>query len=65
MAEQHGRAALYAALLGDLAVAVTKFIAAWITGGSSMFSEGVHSLVDTGNEVLLIYGQKRSKRLWP
>ena len=60
MAERSNTVALYAALLGNLAVAVTKFIAAAITGGSSMFSEGVHSLVDTGNEILLIYGQKRS-----
>lgn len=51
---------VYAALLGNLMVAVTKFAAALFTGSSSMFSEGVHSLVDTGNEALLLYGYYRS-----
>ena len=53
---------VYAALAGNLAVAVVKFIAAWVTGSSAMLSEGVHSLVDTGNEVLLLYGMKRASR---
>ncbi|MEH6951820.1 cation diffusion facilitator family transporter [Nitrobacter sp. NHB1] len=51
---------IYAALAGNLLVAVTKFIAALITGSSSMISEGVHSLVDTGNEALLLYGYSRA-----
>jgi cation diffusion facilitator family transporter len=54
---------IYAALVGNLLVAVTKFIAAFWTGSSSMFSEGVHSVVDTLNEVLLLYGYARSKRM--
>jgi len=51
---------IYAALAGNLLVAVTKFIAAFMTGSSSMISEGVHSLVDTGNEALLLYGYSRA-----
>ena len=52
--------AVYAALFGNLLVAVTKFAAALLTGCSSMLSEGVHSLVDSGNEALLLYGYYRS-----
>jgi cation diffusion facilitator family transporter len=51
-----------AALLGNLAIAVVKFIAAGITGSSAMLSEGVHSLVDTGNELLLLYGMSRANK---
>jgi len=57
------RQAVYAAILGDILVAVTKGVASIITGSSSMLSEAIHSLVDTGNECLLIYGMKRSTRL--
>ncbi|WP_213982008.1 cation diffusion facilitator family transporter [Sphingomonas sp. dw_22] len=53
---------LYAALLANLGIAVAKFIAAAITGSSSMLTEGVHSMVDTGNQGLLLYGQYRAKR---
>ena len=62
MAQHDNTTALYAALFSNLAIAITKFIAAGITGGSAMLSEGVHSLVDCGNEVLLLYGQKRAAR---
>lgn len=54
------RKVVYAALLGNLAIAITKFIAAALSGSSAMLSEGVHSLVDTGNEVVLLYGFHRA-----
>jgi len=54
--------AIYAALVGNALIAVTKFAAAAYTGSSAMLSEGIHSLVDTGNQILLLYGIKRSAR---
>ena len=54
--------AIYAALVGNALIAVTKFAAASYTGSAAMMSEGIHSLVDTGNQVLLLYGIKRASR---
>jgi cation diffusion facilitator family transporter len=57
-----GKLVVLAALGGNLAIAVTKFAAALIAGSSSMLTEGIHSTVDTFNEVLLLYGRKRAQR---
>ena len=57
-----GNHAIYAALAGNAAIAATKFVAAAVTGSASMASEGVHSLVDTVNQVLLLYGKHRAGR---
>lgn len=53
---------LYAALAANIGIAVAKFVAAAITASSSMLTEGVHSLVDSLNQILLLYGQRRAKR---
>ncbi len=53
---------IIAALLGNAAISVTKFFAAFTTGSSAMLSEGIHSLVDTGNQILLLHGMKQAKR---
>ena len=54
--------AIYTALGGNLAIAATKFAAALVTGSSSMLTESIHSLVDTGNQGLLLYGIRRARR---
>jgi cation diffusion facilitator family transporter len=56
------RITVYAALAGNVAVACTKLAAAVVTGIAAMFSEAVHSIVDTGNEGLLLYGFRQSER---
>jgi cation diffusion facilitator family transporter len=56
------KTAIYAALVGNTLIAATKFVAASISGSAAMFSEGIHSLVDTGNQVLLLHGLKRAEK---
>jgi len=53
---------IIAALIGNTAISITKFFAAFTTGSSAMMSEGIHSLVDTGNQILLLYGMKQAKK---
>lgn len=62
MEQSESTVAIIAAIIGNLLIAVTKFIAAGITGSSAMLSEGFHSLVDTGNGALMLYGVHKSKK---
>lgn len=62
MAGSGSKKVIYAALVGNGLIAVTKYAAAAYTGSSAMFSEAIHSTVDSGNQVLLLLGMKRAKR---
>ncbi|MGO0123107.1 cation diffusion facilitator family transporter [Desulfothermobacter acidiphilus] len=61
MAEK-GKRAVVAALMANSLIAAAKFVAAWLTHSSAMFAEGLHSLADVGNQVLLLVGINRSSR---
>lgn len=61
-AQSHGTKAIVAALLANLGIAVTKFVAFALTASSSMLAEAIHSVADSGNQALLLLGGKRAKR---
>jgi cation diffusion facilitator family transporter len=62
MSAEGGTRAVVAALLANTGIAVTKFVAFALTGASSMLAEGIHSVADSGNQVLLLLGGKRAAR---
>jgi cation diffusion facilitator family transporter len=62
MSTEGSMRAIIAALIANIGIATTKFIAAAISGSASMFAEGIHSVADSGNQLLLIVGGKRARR---
>ena len=62
MAAGGSKLTIIASMLANLGIAVMKFIASVFTGSSAMLSEGIHSLIDTVNGILLLWGIKRSKK---
>lgn len=62
MAAPSKKAVIYAAFIGNGAIAITKFVAAAYTGSSAMMAEGIHSVVDTGNQMLMLVGLKRGEK---
>lgn len=62
MKQNHSKLIIFAALIANALIAISKFSAAIFTHSSAMFSEGIHSLVDVGNQVLLLFGLHRSHK---
>ena len=61
--DSHGsKVSVIAAILGNIGVAIVKFIASAVSQSSAMFSEAIHSLVDCGNGILILFGMKRAKQ---
>jgi cation diffusion facilitator family transporter len=62
MAASSSKIVVYGAVGANLAIAISKFVAAFFTGSAAMMSEGIHSLVDSGNGLLILFGMNRSQR---
>src|SRR5215203_2126455 len=62
MASHTSKIVIYSALAGNTAIAVIKFAAAAFTGSAAMLSEAIHSVVDTGNQLLLLFGMRRAAK---
>ena len=60
--KKHGKVAVVAGMCGNIAVGVVKFIAAGISGSVAMMSEGIHSMVDSGNGILMLFGMRQSTK---
>jgi len=61
MAASSSKLVIWGAVIGNAVIAVSKFLAAGVTGSSAMLSEGIHSVVDTGNDLLMLLGISRSR----
>jgi len=60
--DSRGRVAIFAALAANVGIALSKFVAWAFTGSSAMLAEGVHSVADSGNQVLLLIGGRQARQ---